>query len=463
MRATLALGAQPPAPGGGSSMDSVSTRATANPSALSNVAKALKKGPASAVDDVDELYEAGLPRGLPGGLHVIAINERAELLSRLARVKAAQEALVGRRKAPSQVSAQRAGRSFGAYDAHAPAAGAADASSSGAPQNEQGEAVAAAAAADYGAAQELDEDDPLAEEAGGAPEAGDADLSGGEGPSDEGEAAPWCRPCYQCAAPAAKRAPDPRMISPPRPSPPAPPARPQPSIAPRRRSAWPRPPDLALSCGLAPPRSRAVAGFSDLGVACGGATVVCVISADEEQTHISTHTEAPYTRSCAIPCPWAESSGRRMGTYVIWSEAILFGAAAACAAAAHARSGVRRATERPRATCRSQPPGHASRRPSRAPGGCSRGFVLASDREPRKHMIAPRARAAWPTPRSSSRTMPLAKQAARAGATAYLGPAGRSERERERLGADQVARLVGRRARRRAIKTAQLDAGLGRA
>ena len=58
MRATLALGAQPPAPGGGSSMDSVSTRATANPSALSNVAKALKKGPASAVDDVDELYGA---------------------------------------------------------------------------------------------------------------------------------------------------------------------------------------------------------------------------------------------------------------------------------------------------------------------------------------------------------------------------------------------------------------------
>ena len=201
MRATLALGAQPPAPGGGSSMDSVSTRATANPSALSNVAKALKKGPASAVDDVDELYEAGLPRGLPGGLHVIAINERAELLSRLARVKAAQEALVGRRKAPSQVSAQRAGRSFGAYDAHAPAAGAADASSSGAPQNEQGEAVAAAAAADYGAAQELDEDDPLAEEAGGAPEAGDADLSGGEEPSDEGETAPPCRPCEDAEEP----------------------------------------------------------------------------------------------------------------------------------------------------------------------------------------------------------------------------------------------------------------------
>ena len=95
--------------------------------------------------------------------------------------------------------------------------------------------------------------------------------------------------------------------------------------------------------------------------------------------------------------------------------------------------------------------------------GCSRGFVLASDREPRKHMIAPRARAAWPTPRSSSRAMPLAKQVARAGVTAHLGPAGRSERERERLGADQVARLVGRRARRRAIKTAQLDAGLGRA
>ena len=142
---------------------------------------------------------------------------------------------------------------------------------------------------------------------------------------------------------------------------------------------------------------------------------------------------------------------------------ILFGAAAACAAAAHARAGVRGATERSRATCRSRPPAHASRRPSRAPGGCSRGFVLASDREPRKHMIAPRARAAWPTPRSSSRAMPLAKQVARAGVTAHLGPAGRSERERECLGADQVARLVGRRARRRAIKTAQLDAGLGRA
>ena len=124
LRGQICLGVEPPASGGGPDLDSLDRRSKINPSTLHGVRTALETGPASAVDDVDELYEAGLPRGLPGGLHLIAINERAGLLSQLARVKAARAVLVARREAPSQVSAQRAARSFGAYDAHAPVAGA---------------------------------------------------------------------------------------------------------------------------------------------------------------------------------------------------------------------------------------------------------------------------------------------------------------------------------------------------
>ena len=47
----------------------------------------LEAGPAAAVDNVEELYEAGLPAGLPGGLAEVAIDHRETLLEkvRLAR------------------------------------------------------------------------------------------------------------------------------------------------------------------------------------------------------------------------------------------------------------------------------------------------------------------------------------------------------------------------------------------
>lgn len=101
-------------------MDGLSAMAKVAPDALSRVNAALVAGPASAVDDVDELYAAGLPEGLPGNLHHVASVARAELLEHRARVTLKKRELEAARKLSSEQQAQRQIRRSGAYDKHAP-------------------------------------------------------------------------------------------------------------------------------------------------------------------------------------------------------------------------------------------------------------------------------------------------------------------------------------------------------
>ena len=88
-------------------MDGLSAMAKVAPDALSRVNAALVAGPASAVDDVDELYAAGLPEGLPGNLHHVASVARAELLEHRARVTLKKRELEAARKLSSEQQAQR--------------------------------------------------------------------------------------------------------------------------------------------------------------------------------------------------------------------------------------------------------------------------------------------------------------------------------------------------------------------
>ena len=59
----------------------VAARWSSDHSTFSRGRMLLKEGVAGSVDDVDELYAAGVPRGLEGGLALVATNHRAELAS----------------------------------------------------------------------------------------------------------------------------------------------------------------------------------------------------------------------------------------------------------------------------------------------------------------------------------------------------------------------------------------------
>jgi len=87
--------------------------------ALRGVLDALGEGPGSAVDDVQELYSAGLPSGLHGNLHAVAQTHRLELLRRHNHVKALRAALVEARNQTSEEKAQSRPRRSGKYDAAA--------------------------------------------------------------------------------------------------------------------------------------------------------------------------------------------------------------------------------------------------------------------------------------------------------------------------------------------------------
>ena len=126
VRTGLTGAGAPPAAPSGTALDSTSALARSSRSALGRAVERLRAGPASAVDEVQPLYDAGLPRGLPGNLHAIAMSdERAELLARRARVAAASAEKEAALKASGAAAAQRATRKLGAYDRHAPAQAAA--------------------------------------------------------------------------------------------------------------------------------------------------------------------------------------------------------------------------------------------------------------------------------------------------------------------------------------------------
>ena len=125
VRTGLTFPGAPPSAPSGTALDSTSALGRVNLSVLGLAIERLQSGPASAVDDLPKLYAAGLPEGLPGNLLTVAMNERPELLARLARVAVARKAKDAIRQASGAVTAQCYTRRLGAYDQHAPPAPAA--------------------------------------------------------------------------------------------------------------------------------------------------------------------------------------------------------------------------------------------------------------------------------------------------------------------------------------------------
>ena len=85
VRLTLQIG---PAPHDGGLAGQVAARVASSPSAFAAAGAILEAGPAGMVDNAEELYELGLPRGLGGGLAEVAFHHRADLI---ARVKEARD------------------------------------------------------------------------------------------------------------------------------------------------------------------------------------------------------------------------------------------------------------------------------------------------------------------------------------------------------------------------------------
>eukprot|EP00966_Prymnesium_polylepis_P101897 2359818-Prymnesium_polylepis.1 len=85
----------------------------------------LNEGAAAAVDNLEELYAAGLPLGLPGRLSEVALAEREELIARTRAVRALRSALEGVRASTRRVGgkaprAQGRARKMGEYDRERP-------------------------------------------------------------------------------------------------------------------------------------------------------------------------------------------------------------------------------------------------------------------------------------------------------------------------------------------------------
>ena len=105
----------PPAPEGADSLAFPEER-RAHPEALVGVNLLLCAGPAGAVDNVEELYAAGLPRGLSGGLAGVAINHRHHLLDLVRRAQAAKQKLEDLVRSAANTKKQGATRSSGQHD-----------------------------------------------------------------------------------------------------------------------------------------------------------------------------------------------------------------------------------------------------------------------------------------------------------------------------------------------------------
>ena len=152
---------------------------------LRGVLDALEEGPGSAVDDVQALYDAGMPLGLHGGLHAVAHSHREELLERHNALKELRAALLAARGQSSEEKAQMRTRRSGRYDAALaktavhPAAGPPPppppSSTEGAGQAE----VAGRGLAEGELDDDDDDDDPLGDEGGAGPAAGSEAPSAG--------------------------------------------------------------------------------------------------------------------------------------------------------------------------------------------------------------------------------------------------------------------------------------------
>ena len=62
-------------------------KSAAAPTQLAQARALLAQGPAGAVENVDELYAAGLPMGLPGGLTTLALHQREALIEKATTVR----------------------------------------------------------------------------------------------------------------------------------------------------------------------------------------------------------------------------------------------------------------------------------------------------------------------------------------------------------------------------------------
>ena len=105
----------PPAPDGTGGLEFAAERRAA-PEALDDVKLLLQAGPAGAVENVEELYEIGLPRGLQGGLAGVAINHRAQLVELVRRARAAKQNLEASIRLAVTTKRQGATRRSGQHD-----------------------------------------------------------------------------------------------------------------------------------------------------------------------------------------------------------------------------------------------------------------------------------------------------------------------------------------------------------
>ena len=114
VRRLLKVGAAPHVDAFG---EECASRAHANPAGLSRAVELLKAGPAAAVDNVEELYAAGLPVGLPGGLSTLAVSQREELMGRVMQQRILRAELIAARSTAAASSAKQAAlRKAGEFD-----------------------------------------------------------------------------------------------------------------------------------------------------------------------------------------------------------------------------------------------------------------------------------------------------------------------------------------------------------
>ena len=100
MRTLLAVGAAPLSDAAGG--DEVHARAATNPGGLAQARALLAQGPSGYVERIEELYDAGLPKNLPGGLAAICTGtDREELVVRVRAQRRLADELKAARSSPS--------------------------------------------------------------------------------------------------------------------------------------------------------------------------------------------------------------------------------------------------------------------------------------------------------------------------------------------------------------------------
>jgi hypothetical protein len=101
----------------GAPAEEAAARHAGQPGAVHRARALFDLGPAGAVDNVHELYEAGLPVGLPGRLAAVALHHRAELMERVSAQHERRRALIdARREAAAGRAKQGKMRRAGEYD-----------------------------------------------------------------------------------------------------------------------------------------------------------------------------------------------------------------------------------------------------------------------------------------------------------------------------------------------------------